>query len=466
MQIDKLNNDVKAVIPYTSFGNAKSLLICLYKAKGKSKNRRDIANFCGLSKSTIGSSIRIAIELGLVHKSGNYYYLTSRGRELTEYIMNDDVVNIKKTGEESIIKLKKSPALLFTLKTYNDNPDISNFQLGELIATEFHKQQLDESTYVNYGTSGLSILEGLHLIQRHKVKTNIKSEKKSRKTRQPNKTASRLLPRISIDYITRYVSKFGGAETLSFISPLHNENEKNTIKEHLGVIMNLGIIEHTGNSSYKLTQEGLLFRNSIGTDNEKKVFQKILLDYEPIIFILNKIKTDKTKDIDYNLLGDLIGQYNEVDYSVNSKKKYGSKLLDWLSRGGLVIENHEHGKYHLNPIAVSRHKIIDDTKLISVPVGKPKTSDDGISLNNLYRYYVWILYSDYDEKWYSNEINKLMITKILDKLISDSHGINNTIFKDVKKWLEEGYKTRNIEYIENSFKLIINIDKNSNSGSV
>jgi Mn-dependent DtxR family transcriptional regulator len=456
VQIEDTSKYDRLVFPFAFFDNIKILLNIISNSVEKGPDRKQLAMISNVSVSTVSNTMNVALNLGLVYRLKEKYYVTEKGETLIKNIKNNNLDEIKKIGTEIFITLKKSPVLFELYNIFMQKQNISPHDLGRLVAEKFNKKWISETTYTNFGNSGLDILEGFYLIQC--PKTNIHAGRNVRRKSHIQRNVNKLFPRVSVEKIMEYVDKFKGNGSVQFISPLHSESEKSQIRLQLGTLIDLGIIEHEKEYFYRLTADGLLLKEFKRKGNEHLIFKRILLNFDPIKNIIEKIRT-YNKAIDYLTVGNFLDQFNNSCLSENSKKWYGSKLIGWLKFANIIEETHEHGKYHIHPFLTDAIKVIDDTKIISIQIKEHDDFNENVVLNNLHRYYNWLIFSDGVE-WIADTATKNSIINNLNKLIEETNGFINLLLVDAKKWVEQGYKNKDMDCIKHSLKLIIYIDKN------
>ena len=156
------------LVPNAYFVNFKKFSDLLMNYKQLSAS--DIAKELGFSKNYIYQTIKAMLALDLIAKHGDRYSLTDKGREFYIYFNSNDKKRLKELGERIILNEKNSK-LDFIKKAYQilkNNPRVTEFDLGNAIATELGIQWKTDSTYSKSGGSCKSILEGFNLLSKSK----------------------------------------------------------------------------------------------------------------------------------------------------------------------------------------------------------------------------------------------------------------------------------------------------------
>jgi len=407
-----------------------------------------------LSKSIICNAKTTAIGLGLIRDLKGFYQLTEEGNDLAKYEILGKYDKIYELGKELIVNLKKSPVLYYMHTVMKENQSIGGIELGRLVSEKFRKSWTQRYCK-NVGNSGKSILIGFHLNEPLNKNAEFVDNDKTKKTKD------KILPRISIKTIQSYVLKYYDTEPILFNSNLMNKSN-DTIDSELNNLFYLGLIERYDDKRYKLSKEGLTYKRSIKEKNDRETFQAILLNHEPIKYIISNMNNNKIDDIGYMALGELIRDYNQINYSNNTIIQYGSKLLNWFQYANIIeLMN---GKYVLNTkFKGTIESGVEESKESDVKKRISKISDFDILFTELNKNYCDIFYSISfinNNEWSLKNLRKTEMLKLFEKLcdIIDEDTIK-IIYRDARRWLDEAYETGNKKYVQYSYDLISKIKK-------
>ncbi len=461
------NNQNKIHFPNTNFNNLTKLILFIYNFKKDNPHENLLYYFIIqqqiLPKSDISSAKTIAKELGLMRDIRTVYSLTEEGQNFARFSLDNDEEKIKTLGEELIVGKKKSPVLYYGYKLLKENPSINNLTIGELIKEKYNKDWT-EIYCRNLGNHTRNILLGFKLID--PPKPNYSSERYlSEKNVNPNE---KFLPRMSIKIIKNYIKAFIDNNPINFYEKFDYKAES-TIRYELKTLTDLGLLNEKDSKYYNLTLKGTTYKHSLEENNDRETFKTILKDLKPIKYIINQLKKRESEIIDYKLLGKIIEYYNQVNYSSNSIKIYGSVLLKWLKYSEILVEENGYNILNLEDFeySIQKHKLKDNSNNHKIDVifynGENNYNEVNI-FDKLFEYYSDLFYSVLfinNNEWSLTNYKKVEIIKILNELEKVEDQIIKIIYFDAKKWFIEAYETNNKKYLKHSYDLVTKI-KNYN----
>ena len=159
----------KVYEPSAYFTNIVKVAILFIQQGNRPLTARNIAEKLNLSHNYIFQTTKTMKVLKLLENHAEFYVLTSNGLLFAEYLQKKDIEELKKLGEKILHndtdKNEKNFALLRkAINKLTSEPNITDFDLGTYLASEFNLKWDTAGTYQRIGGSCKSILNGFNLI--------------------------------------------------------------------------------------------------------------------------------------------------------------------------------------------------------------------------------------------------------------------------------------------------------------
>lgn len=161
------------VIPESYFTNIEKILDILERIEPKNISGKEIARLLDVSNNYIYPNLRTMRSLGLIYSyGGGNYSISEDGLNLWTYLKGKEDDKIKKFGESLIFDHNSTKTEILRIAYYKlkDNPSISDFDLGTILADEANKSWVAKSSYEKLGGFCKSILKGFYLIDNVELK--------------------------------------------------------------------------------------------------------------------------------------------------------------------------------------------------------------------------------------------------------------------------------------------------------
>lgn len=111
----------------------------------------------------------------------------------------------------------------------------------------------------------------------------------------------------------------------------------------------------------KLTNDGIELKKNLNNIERKKILKSILLKKPSIKDIVKKL-IDMDKDFSAFDVGDLINEYNKLNWKRRTRYGHGTSLLSWLKEADIIVESNKKSFYKISD-SLNMNELAKDVKI-------------------------------------------------------------------------------------------------------
>jgi hypothetical protein len=458
----RLSNEMLSSIPLVRFEHIEDIL--LHLSETNEKNINELVNSLKKGRGVVSNAVAIILNLRLAKRSSinGSISLTPDGYEFARLLKVKDYERIKNLSSRLIIE---SGSLNEAYSLLRNNPKIDSYELGQKLHEKFgRRRNWNEKTYTSAGRYCKFLMDGLHLIP-YEGGTATRAKKRHR-----DKLKNKIYPSASIESLLGIIrDNFKSSDEWKIINPNLISTRNDTLVTRTNTLVDLGLVEYINheNETVRLTTLGKKVKEVLDDPiHLSLVLQDVYIEYKPLADIISLL-CDKKNDFNCTTVGEIVKQYNRGRMSDSTVRTYGLRLINWLYVGKIIDEGNTYGNYHITEQFLNRY----ENKLSTIP---KKDSDDIVLVSKIklkdyheqnkmeifqkiHRLCNWIIYSD-DDGWDIKETIKTEIFKQFDMLITNQKGQNHILGQHAKHWVEQGYKTKDIDCIKRALQLVVHLD--------
>ncbi|MCW3138824.1 MAG: helix-turn-helix domain-containing protein [Methanophagales archaeon] len=337
-----MNNAKREYFPYLRIGKMNELLKGIPLQLVSEVNEfsaQGLAEAIGVSITTVSNLIATLKSLGFIEGERKFRF-TAVGDRYTILIRTQEE-EAKRILQQQVKDIEYFQVVKQRL---GEKEKLTNFEIGNLLVTEYNKKWRNPLTLKAYGAGIASILDfvGSGYYRRGGISVG----------KMEGEEEAMPVPYLSADKIFKILHALtpSGADIHTLSRDLGTQERR--LSQELACCQALGFVAHPRRGFYELTEEGKAMVSPYMSDSERRTKFTGYLVSSRYKRVMDKLPEDK---ITVKLIGDVLESEYGKKWSELTKKTYAKKFLNWLRFSGLVERVKGEKGYILN-VSVSSFK--------------------------------------------------------------------------------------------------------------